>query len=53
MGVGRFVTSYLRGSDLLWRRVTRGEGVKNRPKKHDVIYGRPLEPHFDLKQTLT
>jgi len=33
----------LKGSDFHRQSVTRGRGgVKNRPKKRDVFYGRPL-----------
>jgi len=41
-GVGRFVTSYLRGSDLLWRCVTRGKGSNIGQKAWRHLWTAPI-----------
>ena len=37
-----FVTSFFKGVLLFVTKCDEGEGVQNRPKLRDVIYGRPL-----------
>ena len=41
VGGQSFVTSFYRGVLLFVTKCDEGEGVENRPKSRDVIYGRP------------
>ena len=47
LGGKSFVTSFLRGSGFVTKCDEGGEGVKNRPKSRDVIYGRPPRLHYN------
>ena len=43
-----FVASFFKGVLLFVTKCDEGEGVQNRPKLRDVIYGRPLMPLFRM-----